>query len=131
MKNKILDNLPIVFVALTFIFGLTLSFNHAKADWQGMSQYPWHPMTVPMWCGPIDEVNMVLEREGYVAVEVAFGRGGANPEGELAYAVTTYASNDTPGHIVRTIETPEQVDKCIMNMLFDYKALEIKPSTNL
>ena len=60
-----------------------------------------------------------------------FGRAGANPEGELAYAVTTYASNDTPGHIVRTIETPEQVDKCIMNMLFDYKALEIKPSTNL
>ena len=34
MKNKILDNLPIIFVALTFIFGLTLSFNHAKADWQ-------------------------------------------------------------------------------------------------
>ena len=131
MKNKILDNLPIIFVALTFIFGLTLSFNHAKADWQGMSQYPWVPMQVPMWCGPIEEVNMVLEKEGYVAVEVAFGRVGAMPTGDIAYAVTTYASSDTPGHIVRTIETPEQVDKCIMNMLFDYKALEIKPSTNL
>ena len=131
MKNKILDNLPGIFVVLAFIFGITLSFNHAKADWQGMSQYPWVPMNVPMWCGPIEEVNTVLEREGYVAVEVAFGRAGANPEGELAYAVTTYASNDTPGHIVRTIETPEQVDKCIMNMLFDYKALEIKPSTKL
>ena len=131
MKNKILDNLPGIFVVLAFIFGITLSFNHAKADWQGMSQYPWVPMQVPMWCGPIEEVNMVLEREGYVAVEVAFGRTGANPEGELAYAVTTYASNDTPGHIVRTVETPEQVDKCIMNMLFDYKALEIKPSTKL
>ena len=131
MKNKILDNLPTIWVIAMFAFGLVLSANHAKADWQGMSQYPWQPMTVPMWCGPIDEVNMVLEREGYVAVEVAFGRAGANPEGELAYAVTTYASNDTPGHIVRTIETPEQVDKCIMNMLFDYKALEIKPSTNL
>ena len=44
MKNKILDNLPKKFVALTFIFGLTLSLNHAKADWQGMSQYPWVPM---------------------------------------------------------------------------------------
>ena len=98
---------------------------------EGMSQYPWVPMSVPMWCGPIDEVNMVLEREGYVPVEIAFGRGGASPEGELAYAVTTYASNDTPGHIVRTIETPDQIDKCIMNMLFDYKRLEIKPSTDL
>ena len=131
MKNKILDNLPIIFVALVFVFGMTLTWNHAKAGWEGMSQYPWQPMTVPMWCGPIDEVNMVLEIEGYVPVEIAFGRGGASPEGELAYAVTTYASNDTPGHIVRTIETPGQIDKCIMNMLFDYKRLEIKPSTDL
>lgn len=118
---------------LLSILGLLLlsSVTIAKAGWEGMSQYPWQPMTVPMWCGPIDEVNMVLEREGYVPVEIAFGRGGASPEGELAYAVTTYASNDTPGHIVRTIETPGQIDKCIMNMLFDYKRLEIKPSTDL
>ena len=72
MKNKILDNLPIIFVALVFVFGMTLTWNHAKAGWEGMSQYPWQPMTVPMWCGPIDEVNMVLEREGYVPVEIAF-----------------------------------------------------------
>ena len=118
---------------LLSILGLLLltSVTIAKADWEGMSQYPWQPMTVPMWCGPIDDVNMVLEREGYVAVEVAFGRGGASPDGELAYAVTTYASEDTPGHIVRTIETPDQIDKCIMNMLFDYKRLEIKPSADL
>ena len=131
MKDKILDNLPGIFVVLAFIFGITLSFNHAKAGPEGMSQYPWVPMQVPMWCGPIEEVNMVLQKEGYVAVEVAFGRAGAMPTGEIAYAVTTYASSDTPGHIVRTIETPEQVDKCIMNMLFDYKALKFKPSTNL
>lgn len=98
---------------------------------EGMSQYPWVPMSVPMWCGPIEEVNTVLKNEGYVAVEVAFGRVGAMPTGEVAYAVTTYASEDTPGHIVRTIETPEQVDKCIMNMLFDYKAVPYQPSKNL
>ena len=40
-------------------------------------------------------------------------------------------SDEKPGHIVRTIETPEQVDKCIMNMLFDYKAFEFRPSTDL
>ena len=131
MKNKILDNLPMIWILLVFLLGILLSANQAKAGPDGMSQYPWVPLSVPMWCGPVEEVNTVLKNEGYVAVEVAFGRAGANPEGELAYAVTTYASNDTPGHIVRTIETPEQVDKCIMNMLFDYKALEIKPSTDL
>ena len=98
---------------------------------EGMSQYPWVPMSVPMWCGPIEEVNTVLKNEGYVPVEIAFGKVGAMPTGEVAYAVTTYASEDTPGHIVRTIETPEQVDKCIMNMLFDYKAFEFRPSTDL
>ena len=98
---------------------------------EGMSQYHWVPMSVPMWCGPIEEVNTVLKNEGYVPVEIAFGKVGAMPTGEVAYAVTTYASEDTPGHIVRTIETPEQVDKCIMNMLFDYKAFEFRPSTDL
>ena len=131
MKNKILDNLPMIWIILVFLLGLLLSANHAKAGPEGMSQYPWVPMSVPMWCGPIEEVNTVLKNEGYVPVEVAFGKVGAMPTGEVAYAVTTYASEDTPGHIVRTIETPEQVDKCIMNMLFDYKALEFRPSTDL
>ena len=131
MKYKILDNLPTIWIALMFTLGLALASTNAKAGPEGMSQYPWTPMSVPMWCGPIEEVNTVLEKEGYVAVEVAFGKVGAMPTGQIAYAVTTYASEDVPGHIVRTIETPEQVDKCIMNMLFDYKRLEIKPSTDL
>ena len=28
LKNKILDNLPTIFIALVFIFGMTLTFNH-------------------------------------------------------------------------------------------------------
>ena len=131
MKNKILDNLPMIWVMLMFILGLLLASSNAKAGPQGMANYPWHMMNVPMWCGRIEEVKNVLKKEGYVPVEVAFGRALALPDGEIAYAVTTYASGDTPGHIVRTIETPEQVDKCIMNMLFDFKAVDIKPSKKL
>ena len=96
-----------------------------------MANYPWMLMNVPVWCGPLKEVNAALEKEGYVPVDVAFGREKALPEGTIAYAVTTYASEDTPGNILRTIETPDQVDKCILNMLFDYKAIEVKPSANL
>ena len=29
LKSKILDNLPTIFIALVFIFGMTLTFNHA------------------------------------------------------------------------------------------------------
>ena len=129
MKNKILDNLPMIWVMLMFILGLLLASSNAKAGPQGMANYPWHMMNVPMWCGPIEEVNNVLEKEGYVPVEVAFGRALALPDGEIAYAVTTYASSDIKGHIVRTIVTPQQVDKCILNMLFDYKVVTPKTGT--
>ena len=30
LKNKILDNLHTIFIALVFIFGMTLTFNHAQ-----------------------------------------------------------------------------------------------------
>tara|TARA_B100000287_G_scaffold114889_1_gene107013 strand:- start:683 stop:1051 length:369 start_codon:yes stop_codon:yes gene_type:complete len=112
---------------LIFLLFSTNSF----ASPEGMAKYPWMLMNVPIWCGPLKDVNEALKNEGYVAVEVAFGRANGVPDGDIAYAVTTYASEDTPGNILRTIETPDQVDKCILNMLFDYKTLEIKPSTNL
>tara|TARA_B100000530_G_C15867563_1_gene452016 strand:+ start:773 stop:1144 length:372 start_codon:yes stop_codon:yes gene_type:complete len=113
---------------LFFILCLT---SKSYASPEGMAKYPWMLMNVPIWCGPLKDVNEALKNEGYVAVEVAFGRANGVPDGDIAYAVTTYASKDTPGNILRTIETPDQVDKCILNMLFDYKALEFKPSTNL
>ena len=63
MKYKILDNLPTIWIALMFTLGLALASTNAKAGPEGMSQYPWTPMSVPMWCGPIEEVNTVLEKE--------------------------------------------------------------------
>ena len=122
--NKILDNLSTIWITLIFAICLALTSTNAKAGPDGMSNYPWVPMDVPMWCGPVKEVNMVLEAEGYIPVEIAFGRAGALPDGQIAYAVTTYASETIEGHILRTIETPEQVDKCILNMLFDYKVVQ-------
>ena len=129
MKYKILDNLPTIWIIIMFTIGLALASTNAKAGPEGMSNYPWVPMSVPMWCGPVEEVNMALEAEGYVPVEIAFGRVGAMPDGQIAYAVTTYASETTEGHILRTIETPQQGEKCIMNMLFDYRV--VQPQTDL
>ena len=50
MKNKILDNLPAIFVALVFIFGMTLTWNHAKAE-DKRSKYNLQFMSYPMMCG--------------------------------------------------------------------------------
>ena len=127
MKNKILDNLPTIFVALVFVFGMTLTWNHAKANPREMAQFPWTYQQMPVWCGPLDEVNNLLEVQGYVPVEVAFGKMKALPEGEIVYAVTTYASTVVDHHILRAIETPDQGEKCIIAMLYNYKRLEIEP----
>ena len=75
-------------------------------------------------------VNEALEKEGYDSIEVAFGRVAALPDGEIAYAVMTYASNDIEGHILRTMETPAQQEKCVLNMLFNYKVVTPKELTN-
>ena len=96
----------------------------------GLQNYPWTLQEVPVWCGPLVDVNKALEKEGYIAIEVAFGRMAALPDGEIVYAIMTYASSDVEGHILRTMETPAQREKCVLNMLFNYKVVTPKELTN-
>ena len=55
--------------------------------------------------------------------KIAFGRDKALPSCEIVYAVITYAHKEIEGHILRTLETPKQQEKCVLNVLFDYKAI--------
>ena len=97
----------------------------------GLQNYPWTLQEVPVWCGPLVDVNKALEKEGYIAIEVAFGRVAALPDGDIAYAVMTYASKNIEGHIIRTMETPAQGEKCVLEVLFNYTVIETpKPETN-
>ena len=104
-------------------FILCLS-NKSYAGPEGMQQYPWDLQSMPIWCGPLDMVNQALEKENYEVFEIAFGRVAAMPDGEIAYAVMTYGSKDIEGHIVRTMETPAQGEKCVLEVLFNYEVVE-------
>jgi len=111
-------------------FILCLS-NKSYAGPEGLSNYPWQMQDMPIWCGPLEMVNEALKQEGYVEFEVAFGRIAAMPTGEIAYAVMTYASKDIEGHIIRTMETPAQGEKCVLEVLYNYKVVEtLKQKTN-
>ena len=111
-------------------FILCLS-SKSYADPKGLSGYPWDLQQMPIWCGPLEMVNDALKQEGYVEFEIAFGRIAALPDGEIAYAVMTYASKDIEGHIIRTMETPAQGEKCVLEVLYNYKVVETpKPKTN-
>ena len=92
--------------------------------------YPWTLQQMPISCGPLADVNKALEKAGYVQIEIAYGRISALPTGEIAYAVITYASTDVEGHMIRTMETPAQQEKCIVNLLFDYRVVTPKELTN-
>ena len=110
-------------------FILCLS-SKSYADPKSLSGYPWELQQMPIWCGPLDDVNKALKKEGYIAMEVSFGRMAALPDGEIVYAIMTYASSDVEGHILRTMETPAQQEKCVLNMLFNYKVVTPKELTN-
>ena len=97
---------------------------------EDLSIYPWTLQEMPISCGPLADVNKALDIAGYVQIEVAYGRAQALPTGEIAYAVITYVSTDVEGHIIRTMETPAQQEKCILNLLFDYKVVTPKELTN-
>ena len=97
---------------------------------EGLSIYPWSLQQMPISCGPLTDVNKALDMAGYVQIEVAYGRAQALPTGEIAYAVITYASTDVEGHMIRTMETPAQQEKCIVNLLFDYRVVTPKELTN-
>ena len=98
---------------------------------EGLQNYPWTLQQMPIWCGPLEMVNEALKNEGYEEFEIAFGRIAALPDGEIAYAVMTYAHKEIEGHIVRTMETPAQGEKCVLEVLFNYTVIETpKPETN-
>ena len=97
---------------------------------EDLSIYPWTLQEMPISCGPLADVNKALDMAGYVQIEVAYGRAKALPTGEIAYAVITYVSTDVEGHMIRTMETPAQNEKCILNLLFDYRVVTPKELTN-
>ena len=113
------------------LFFILCLFSKSYAGPKGLSNYPWQLQDMPIWCGPLEMVNEALKLEGYIEFEVAFGRVAAMPTGEIAYAVMTYASKDIEGHIIRTMETPAQGEKCVLEVLYNYKVIETpKPKTN-
>ena len=100
LKNKILDNLPTIFIALVFIFGMTLTFNHAYSipntepeagpnipDTQLERKYDLRQLftkQIPVYCG---DTNFVLETSAQLMLEsqiiVGEVRQGGVPFGDV------------------------------------------------
>ena len=112
MKNKILDNLPSIFVVLVFLFGMTLTWNHAKSE-NHLPPMPepefdfwWSNM--PSVCGQKPEV-----------VSMSFGRDGGKATGNIVYIVTLFINEKYEQ--TTTVETPNGSEVCILYKTFDMK----------
>ena len=123
MKNKILDNLPSIFVVLVFLFGMTLTWNHAKAESHlpptPEPEYDFWWSNMPSVCGMSAEVDKWIEKHKFIPVSVSFGRDGGRPDGEIVYIVTLF-TNDKYEQTT-TVQTPNGNEVCILYKTFDMK----------
>jgi len=118
MKNKILDNLPAIFVALVFLFSMTLTFNHTKADDKQL-EYNLQFMSYPMMCGLPEDVDRYIEDNEFTAVNVSFGKENAKEDGNIVFAITYYINDKH--ETLAVAETPVDPFKCMIFHTFEMK----------
>ena len=93
LKNRILDNLPTIFVVLVFIFGITLTWNAAAIpnsdpgptipDTQLERKYDLGQLftkQIPMYCG---ETSFILETSAEIMLESQILVGEVRQGGQL------------------------------------------------
>jgi len=118
MKNKILDNLPILFVCLVFLFAMTLVWNHAKAE-DNTTDYKLYWMQMPMMCGSPDDVERYIRDNKFVAVNVSFGKENAKEDGLMVFVITYYINDKH--QTLAVADTPNDPYRCMIFHTFDLK----------
>ena len=78
--------------------------------------YGLYESRFPAACGPIELVNEILNKRGFKPTHASLGRIGAGPEGEPVFMTMVYRNKD---QLLVTIETPKQVEKCILFLAFN------------
>ena len=78
--------------------------------------YGLYESRFPAACGPIELVNDILNKRGFKPSHASLGRVGANPQGDPVFMIMVYRNKD---QLLVTIETPKQVEKCILFLAFN------------
>ena len=121
MKNKILNNLPTLFIALAFTFGMTLIYNHAKAE-DNIGKYNLYLMQYPMMCGTPTDVDRYIKDNKFTAINVSFGKESAQEDGGIVFAITYYINDNH--QTLAVAETPNDPYKCMIFHTFNMQMNE-------
>ena len=122
MKNKILDNLPTIFIMLLVIFGMTLVYNHARAE-DNIGKYNLYLMQYPMMCGTPENVDQYISDNKFTPINVSFGKESAKEDGNIVFAITYYINDNH--QTLAVAETPNDPYKCMIFHTFD---MEMNPT---
>jgi hypothetical protein len=79
-------------------------------------KYGLYESRFPAACGPIELVNDILNNRGFKATHASLGRLNAHPNGKPVFMIMIYRNKD---QLLATIETPQQVEKCMMFISFN------------
>ena len=120
IKQTLLDRLPTIFVVLTFLFGMTLIFNHAKAthDHGEEGQKPLYldlqVRQVPLFCG---ETSYVFQTAFEIFGEKLIAGAKVKRQGILeapTIGILSFTYNETreTGTLMMTI--PDTGETCIL-----------------
>ena len=99
---------------------LLLSINISFADGESLKRYPLYKSMGPMYCGPLLQVNEMLQTEGFEVFALGFGRHASNRDGMIVYAILLYKHKGDKNNVVMTIETPKRIEKCILHNLWNF-----------
>ena len=110
---------------LKVIFGamVVVSLGTQAVNTEEQPNIPLNPYNYGMYlsrfpaaCGPVELVNEMLNKKGFKPTHASLGRVGANPEGNPVFMTMIYRNKD---QLLVTIETPQQVEKCILFVSFN------------
>jgi len=79
-------------------------------------QYGMYTQHFPAVCGEYAFVENLLKTKGFTPNQASIGRVGAHPDGEPVFLIMLYRNDD---QLLMTMETPQQMEKCIMFLTFN------------
>ena len=98
------------------LIGLILSLFTISAN--ADDHFEFWPATAPLICGTVEQINEFTEGKGFKPFAISYGRVGGKPEGEIAFIVTHWLSEESPAQSV-TMSNPEGTESCILYTSFD------------
>ena len=99
---------------LILICLLWSTISYAETETEG---YDLFSMSMPMMCGLPPIVDKYIADKKFTAINVSFGKQGADPDGEIVFAIKYYINDKH--QTLAVAESPNDPYKCMIFQTFD------------